>query len=697
MKQVISFIIALLCAICALAQTEAQDSIKAKELGEVVVEANMQYASSNVTTYYPDRNSKRTAQNAIDLLNRMAIPQINVNPIGGSVQTPGGDEIAIYIDMEPATQEEKDAIRPEDVKKVEYYVFPSDPRFNHEKYVINITLRHYDYGGYAKLSGTGNIMAGSGSGLAYTKVAYKRMTYDISVNDKYTDRHHTGTEQTQVFRFPKADGGFDEVTRSNILDDSRFQQNQFGASFRAKYTSRKAVISNSVFITALNTPHSSYDGRLLFSSDRYSGSSYSNILNSTYLYPRWRGNYYFDLGNGFNLNAIPSFFYQHTKSNRRYQSAETSIVTDATEDAVTGEIQVQLNKSFHKYHTFDFNLLGIYYNNKVKYSGNTVASPEFNQFAYGGILGYTFAQDRFYGQLSAGFAGESNKIDGVRTNSFIPLVMLNSQYAFNQKNTISISAMLNVRPVEAAEKTPDIIQENELLYKTGNPHLKNMKVSKVTVDYTWLPNNRFSLSAFTGWSRDFNRIVPIFTPDANDRIMIRNLGNNGYYQNLYLGASFTAKLLRNSLVLRATPQMRFDKVSGIYADSNNYLSLSLNATYYIGKFYLSAYYSPAFRELVSQSMTATSVKRKSAYQLKIGWSNGAWNFTAAAVNIFRRNWVEETSRLTSQWFDQYTTEYGAGSHQFVSLTASYTFGFGKKVRRGDEVQTMGAGSSAIMK
>lgn len=697
MKPVVTFIIALLCAICALAQTETQDTIKAKELDEVVVEANMQYASSNVTIYYPDRNSKRTAQNAIDLLNRMAIPQINVNPIGGSVQTPGGDEIAIYIDMEPATQEEKDAIRPEDVKKVEYYVFPSDPRFNHEKYVINITLRHYDYGGYAKLSGTGNIMAGSGSGLAYTKVAYKRMTYDISVNDKYTDRHHTGTEQTQVFRFPKADGGFDEVTRSNILDDSRFQQNQFGASFRAKYTSRKAVISNSVFITALNTPHSSYDGRLLFSSDRYSGSSYSNILNSTYLYPRWRGNYYFDLGNGFNLNAIPSFFYQHTKSNRRYQSAETSIVTDATEDAVTGEIQVQLNKSFHKYHTFDFNLLGIYYNNKVKYSGNTVASPEFNQFAYGGILGYTFAQDRFYGQLSAGFAGESNKIDGVCTNSFIPLVMLNSQYAFNQKNTISISAMLNVRPVEAAEKTPDIIQENELLYKTGNPHLKNMKVSKVTVDYTWLPNNRFSLSAFTGWSRDFNRIVPIFTPDANDRIMIRNLGNNGYYQNLYLGASFTAKLLRNSLVLRATPQMRFDKVSGIYADSNNYLSLSLNATYYIGKFYLSAYYSPAFRELVSQSMTATSVKRKSAYQLKIGWSNGAWNFTAAAVNIFRRNWVEETSRLTSQWFDQYTTEYGAGSHQFVSLTASYTFGFGKKVRRGDEVQTMGTGSSAIMK
>lgn len=697
MKPVIAFIILLICALLAFAQNEIPDSIKGQELQEVVVEAQMQYAASNVTTYYPDKNSKRTAQNAIDLLNNMAIPQINVNPIGGTVTTPSGDEVSIYIDMEQASQEEKDALRPEDVKKVEYFVFPTDPRFNHAKYVINITLKHYKYGGYAKISGTGNIMAGSGKGLAYAKTSYQRMTYDININDKYTDRHHTGEEQTQVFRFPGEADDINEITRSNLLDGSRFQQNQFGVSFRAKYKSEKAVISNSILFTSLNAPKSSYDGRLLFSSDKFNDSSYSNLLNSTYLYPRWRGNYYFDLGNGFKLNAISSFFYQHSESNRRYVSEETTIKTDATEDAMTGEMQIQLNKSFNKYHTLDINILGIYYNDKVKYTGNTVASPEFNQFAYGGIVGYTFAKEHLYGQISAGFAGESNKISGVRTNSFIPLVNFNSQYAFNQKNSISLSALLDIRPVEAAEKTPDVIQENELLYKTGNLHLKNVKVSKVTLDYTWLPNNQFSLSTFTGWSREFNHIVPVFTPEGPNGMMIRSLENDGYYQNFHLGASLTAKLLNRSLILRATPKMWFEKATGIYADTNNYLAISLNATYYIGKFYVSAYYSPAIKELVSQSLTATSVKRKTHYQLKLGWSNGSWNFTAAAVNIFRRNWIAETSKLSSKWFDQYTTEYGAGSHQFVSLTASYTFGFGKKVRRGDEVQSMETGSSAIMK
>ena len=39
MKQSFSFIIALLCAVCAQAQTETPDTISAQELGEIVVEA----------------------------------------------------------------------------------------------------------------------------------------------------------------------------------------------------------------------------------------------------------------------------------------------------------------------------------------------------------------------------------------------------------------------------------------------------------------------------------------------------------------------------------------------------------------------------------------------------------------------------------------------------------------------------------
>ena len=219
----------------------------------------------------------------------------------------------------------------------------------------------------------------------------------------------------------------------------------------------------------------------------------------------------------------------------------------------------------------------------------------------------------------------------------------------------------------------------------------------VTLDYTWLPNNKFSLSAFTGWSRYFNRPVPVFTPEGPDGLMLRSLENNGDYQDMYVGASFTAKLLNRRLVLKATPKMWFENLTGIYSDHINYLNLTLNATYYLDKVYFSAYYSTAHRALVQYSLDAISIKRRPTYQFKIGWRNGNWNLSASAVNIFRHDWVASTSSLNSRWFDQYSTVYSAESHQFVSLTASYTFGFGKKVKRGDEIQTMDTGSSAIMK
>lgn len=296
-----------------------------------------------------------------------------------------------------------------------------------------------------------------------------------------------------------------------------------------------------------------------------------------------------------------------------------------------------------------------------------------------------------------GFAGESNEISGTRTNSFIPIAQLAAQYAINQRNSVSLTAQYNVNPVEAADKTPDIIQENELLYKTGNLHLKNTHWSKVTANYTWLPNNMFSISGFIGWSRYFKRLMPIFTPDGPDGLMLRLLENNGDYQDFYIGGSVSTKLFDRRLVLQASPKMWFEKTTGVYSDKANYLSLSASATYYLGNFYFQAYYSSASRGLVQYSLNATSLKRKPYYSFKIGWSNGKWNLTATAVNIFRKNWIAETSSLQSKWFDQYTTEYGATSHQFVSVTASYTFGFGKKVKRGDEVQNQESGSSAIMK
>ncbi len=696
----ISALISLCCVMPSVKaqNVEVRDSIADQKLGEVVVEGQMQHVQAAVSTYYPGGNQKKSAQNAIDLLSQMGIPQIRVNPVSSSVLTLNGQPVAIYIDMQPASKAQMEALRPEDVRKVEYLVFPTDPRYQHNPYVVNFTLRRYEFGGYAKLTGRENFMAGSASGLAYGKMAYKRMTYDQIASDKYTDRHHQGTDRRQIFRFPGADGHTDEITRENIITGSRLQRNSLGISFRAMYRAEKVSVANTLSLDATNSPRMNSSGSVIFTPDIYRRSDYTSLSSSKVVYPSWTGNFYFDFGRGYRLNAVSTLQYQHAASNRIYRGAgETAIVTDARDRNVKGQLMVQLNKAINDRNTVDLRGYYIFNHDKVEYTGTTESTDRFRQSAYGALAGYTFQTDRLYGRFEGGIIGEWNKIDSKSMSDIVPLLNFDIQYVFNQKNSLNLSAQYGSNLVDQSDKTPTLLQENELLYKTGNPDLENTRWSSVDLQYTWLPNNRFQLAASGGWSRYFDRPVPLFTPTGPDGMMLRSIVNDGDCQNFDLGLSFTAKLLNRSLVIQLQPRMWFTRLPGIYSDTFNYFMLSATATYYIKAFYASLHYSTPDRGLIQYSLNETFCRGKSSYQLKVGWRNKKWNISLSAVNIFRKSWVDETSRLESRYFSQYNTDYSSSSHQFVNLTVNYTFGFGKKIKRGNEIQTVTSSGSAIMK
>ncbi len=96
---------------------EVQDSIKAQELNEVVVEAANQRINAEVSTYIPIARQKNASQNAVALLSQMAIPQIDVDPISQAVKTAHGQNVSIFIDYVPATAEDLKGMKTQDVKK----------------------------------------------------------------------------------------------------------------------------------------------------------------------------------------------------------------------------------------------------------------------------------------------------------------------------------------------------------------------------------------------------------------------------------------------------------------------------------------------------------------------------------------------------------------------------------------------------
>lgn len=85
------------------------------------------------------------------------------------------------------------------------------------------------------------------------------------------------------------------------------------------------------------------------------------------------------------------------------------------------------------------------------------------------------------------------------------------------------------------------------------------------------------------------------------------------------------------------------------------------------------------------------------YELQAGWGNGRWNVSATAYNFFRKSWHGSRQELKSEYYDYSRSINSIQSHMRFSLSATYTFGYGKKVDQYNEVSKGESSKSAILK
>lgn len=251
MKKIITSIILSAIATIPVYAQEQADTLKTQELNEVVVQAHMQRTSSAKSTYTPSGKQKNAAQNAVDLLRQMAIPQIRINPIDETVTDNVGGSVAIYINFLEASKEEMEGLRTADVRRVEYLEFPTDPRFRGAERVINIIVQEYAYGGYTKVTADENFLVGLSSRVnIFSKFSYKKMTYDLYAGANNWNNHHIGSTTEGIYHLTGQDGKEISLTRKETLESSHYKQNQYPVTFRATYNSNKIQIRNLLAFTS---------------------------------------------------------------------------------------------------------------------------------------------------------------------------------------------------------------------------------------------------------------------------------------------------------------------------------------------------------------------------------------------------------------------------------------------------------------
>lgn len=672
--------------------------IDAVALQQVKVEGQMASAYSDRTVYLPSSRQKNAAQNATALLSMMSIPQISVDPITQEVRTSFGEGVSIFINYVPATTEDLKGMRTQDAKRVEFYQYPSDVRFQGARYVINFIMQEYEWGGYTKINAVKSFGINRTEGSVYSKMAYKRMTFDVYADESYLTSRHIGQRSIEEFNFTDFYGqGLQSVTRNTETTSSRYRSNDNNLSVRARYSTDKVDISNRVAYSLSSNPHNDLSNRVSYSSDMLPASTSATTSSSHNWALNYNGNFNFTLSKQAVLNATAAYTYGRNEYYSHYSVPdELSITNNADENVHKLSSYLHLYWNPNSSNNFNSNF-GIEHNwNIIDYSGNSPSKQIYNVGVY--FLSQTYQHifnEKWRAGVEFAWIWETNRISGVNADNNFPQTNINATWSPNNKNQLYFAANYGSMFANSSQKSPNMLQQDELIWYKGNPHLKDYNYTNAYLVYTWLPNNKWQLTstAYFGYIR--NRLVTLYSPTGPDGTMLREYFNGGDYFSNYLSINATGKFLDGKLVAQLTPYFWIRKAKETYAWNDNEFICTAQLTYFLGNFYFMGWYStPSKYQEVNSGIISRTPAR---YQLEIGWGNGVWNISVKAYNFAHTGWDDYKESLTSKYYSFDRTTFGTQYHARYSLSVTYTIGYGKKVQRNNETSGSGTAGSAILK
>ena len=344
MKKILTISLFLFIAQISSAQN-VTDSLKSRELQEVVVEAKLQQTSATVSTYYPTVKQKESAQTGNELINRMAIPQLRISD-GSKIETSDGKAVSVFINYLPASRQDLVGMRTTDVRKVEYYDYPADPRFQGAVHVVNFIMQRYEYGGYVKGYANQSFIVNSGQLNVFSKLQYKNMTYDVAAGENRMNSDHNGYEKTEYYRLPQTDGGVITFDRISSTTESKLERRNYWTTFKAVYQTDRIVFSNVFAADFERIPQNNQYGTVAYTRDFLPASNFlssaSNRINSF----TYNGLWNFIISSNNIITVVPYYSYSHTNQWSDYvETGYDTYVNGAMDNTHQGKADISFSGS----------------------------------------------------------------------------------------------------------------------------------------------------------------------------------------------------------------------------------------------------------------------------------------------------------------------------------------------------------------
>lgn len=672
-------VVLLFFACLSLQITYAQKNIRLKAdtlkertkvLDEVVVDGNHVVSNGNKTSYLPTKKQRNASHNGVDLLFHLNVPQLNVNPIAGSVSATDDSNVSIYLDGRKTTLSDIKNLRAKDVLRVEYYENALD-LFPGEQKVLNYVMINYTSGGYVDLAADTRFISKSGAYKAQVSLDKNRMNYQLLTGAGYSRDGGVGILSHETVdletKFEKVTTPTEGVVR---------KRNWYGL-FRTTYKAKESQFFGQASCSYNRTPENSMKSLIEYSPEVYKSSQSTSKSNDKGLSLSGILYYYKLINKKHRFTANVSYSYSNNSYQRDYleNTSDESIRNDTKEDMHNLNAQFKLSMKLSGKSSLAFLVWDVLRSSHADYLNGSSSNGQkllSNNFIF--YPTYQIVWRNFTASVQAGFNYSYQHVNDEYTTekiNFRPRLTLG--YQINRRSRLSFDAGMGSSTPSLSKITAAEQRVNYYETLRGNPELGTTTVLDFRLTHN-LNMNKFRLSSFANFSGYLDAVQNTYVPENNILIHSYVIDGDCYFLRAGTRASFS--LFKKALTVTGGITFTHGTSTGLYRAHSNNLSYSSSAIYYYRQLYAFMYYNSRMKYLQT---SPCYVENPSDYGLAIGWNNRGWHVEGGMKRMFS-NISPTKSSYTFAHYQYDRRSYSDSYGKVIYIKLSYSFDFGRTVK-----------------
>lgn len=653
--------------------------LKGVQLGEAAVVLRRNVFTADKQTIYPSQLQVESSGGGLDLLQKLPIPLLEVNPFHrtiSSLDSSGG--VAILINDIPADANEVATLNPKQVRRVEVVRKPGLKYGDNLAMALNIVLKQARNGVMLGMNTTNSATLKSGNNNLFATYTRGSSQWSLNQSENYQNYSRQTSEDLRQYLMPNGDWHKVGIERLS----SRMLSATHGTTLKYNLTRPyDFVLQLQGYLTLQHNPKQERSFRV-----RETGKSdytYQTHHRDEYHSPALNLYFkkYLPKEQMLVLNAVGT--YIGSDYDYRYAQAGSNVPAsysvEGRKSSFIGELKY--SKGF-AWGSLTSGVRSFYEHTQNSYTGSIVSEGKMvnvNSNAYVQLDGQwkqwsgsaTLAlEDLYYDQQN----------DHYHKQRLSPQGKLN--YALTPKLTLGYNFRL-------ASRLPELSSMNDMTYqidqwerRVGNSQLKPFNHIEHSLTATYYTPKWYAM-LYGVYVYNKNGIMPtLYRTEVDGRVFFDNGARNERDMKQWVATAYLRYVaFQNKLVLSGTGTYNYYYVDGEhYTNRRGFFFGNLRVESYLGKFYLSANvrsrYNALFAESVWYNEYASSLNvmyKWKAYQLGVTWEQPFQRDTNSRVETF--------NPVVRKMMRQHNPE--AGNHVLLTFSWRWEHGFKSKAEDAD--------------